>query len=65
MLELAALILNLTQSKSKLNFQAFPSDDPKQRKPDISLAQQELNWSPKISLENGLKETIRYFKNIL
>jgi UDP-glucuronate decarboxylase len=65
MLELAELVLKLTQSKSKLSFQALPSDDPKQRKPDISLAQQELNWSPKISLEDGLKETIRYFKNIL
>ena len=65
MLELAELVLKLTQSKSKLSFQALPSDDPKQRKPDISLAQQELNWSPKITLEDGLKETIRYFKNIL
>ena len=65
MLELAELVLKLTQSKSKLSFQALPSDDPKQRKPDISLAQQELNWSPKISLEDGLKETIRYFNNIL
>ena len=65
MLELAELVLKLTQSKSKLSFQALPSDDPKQRKPDISLAQQELNWSPKIMLEDGLKETIRYFKHIL
>jgi UDP-glucuronate decarboxylase len=65
MLELAELVLKLTQSKSKLSFQALPSDDPKQRKPDISLAQKDLNWSPKITLEDGLKETIRYFKSIL
>ena len=65
MLELAELVLKLTQSESKLSFQALPSDDPKQRKPDISLAQKDLNWSPKITLEDGLKETIRYFKSIL
>ena len=65
MLELAELVLKLTQSKSKLSFQALPSDDPKQRKPDISLAQKDLNWSPKVTLEDGLKETIRYFKSIL
>jgi len=65
MLELAELVLKLTQSKSKLTFQALPSDDPKQRKPDITLAQRDLNWSPKVNLEDGLKETIKYFKNII
>jgi UDP-glucuronate decarboxylase len=65
MLELAELVLKLTQSKSKLTFQALPSDDPKQRKPDITLAQRDLNWSPKVNLEDGLKETINYFKNII
>jgi len=65
MLELAELVLKLTQSKSKLTFQALPSDDPRQRKPDITLAQRDLNWSPKVNLEDGLKETIKYFKNII
>jgi UDP-glucuronate decarboxylase len=65
MLELAELVLKLTQSKSKLTFQELPSDDPRQRKPDIALAQRDLNWSPKVNLEDGLKETINYFKNII
>ncbi len=62
MLELAEKILKLTGSKSKLVFRPLPSDDPKQRQPDISLAKSILNWYPKISLEDGLKETIHYFK---
>jgi UDP-glucuronate decarboxylase len=65
MLELAELILKLTNSKSKLLFQNLPADDPKQRKPDIQLAKQVLGWEPKIALEDGLKETIAYFKKIL
>lgn len=65
MLQLAELVLKHTQSKSKLIFNPLPSDDPKQRKPDISLAQQKLDWEPKVSLEDGLKETISYFKKIL
>ena len=65
MLELAELILQLTKSKSKLLFQNLPADDPKQRKPDIGLAKQVLGWEPKIALEDGLKETISYFKKIL
>ena len=65
MLELAELILKLTNSKSKLLFQNLPADDPKQRKPDITLAKQVLGWEPKITLEDGLKETISYFKKIL
>ena len=65
MLELAELILKLTNSKSKLLFQNLPADDPKQRKPDITLAKQVLGWEPKIALEDGLKETISYFKKIL
>ena len=65
MLELAELILKLTNSRSKLLFQNLPADDPKQRKPDITLAKQILGWEPKIALEDGLKETISYFKKIL
>lgn len=65
MLELANLILELTGSKSKLIFKPLPSDDPKQRKPDISLAKEKLNWEPKIQLREGLTETIAYFDKIL
>lgn len=63
MIELAELVLKLTGSKSKLVFQPLPQDDPKQRRPDISLAQKELGWNPSIPLEEGLKRTIAYFKN--
>lgn len=65
MLELAEKVLELTGSKSKLIFQPLPSDDPKQRKPDITLAKEKLNWEPKIQLEEGLKKTITYFDNLL
>lgn len=65
MLELANLVLELTQSKSKLIFCPLPQDDPKQRQPDISLAKKELKWQPTIELETGLKQTIAYFKNLI
>ena len=65
MLELAETILNLTGSSSKLVFKTLPSDDPRQRKPDISLAEQNLDWQPLVNLEEGLKETISYFKSII
>lgn len=65
MLELAEKVLELTRSKSKLIFQPLPSDDPKQRRPDISLAKEKLNWEPKIQLEEGLIKTIAYFDNLL
>jgi len=61
-LDLAELIIKLTNSASKKIFAPLPDDDPIQRKPNISLAIKELNWSPKISLETGLKETIEFFK---
>ncbi|MGX2983659.1 UDP-glucuronic acid decarboxylase family protein [Helicobacter sp. 23-1045] len=64
-LELANEILRLTNSKSKLIFHPLPQDDPKQRKPDITLAQKELDWSPKVALKDGLKHTIEYFETIL
>ncbi len=60
--ELATKIINLTNSKSKLIYEDLPMDDPKRRMPDISLAKQELKWSPKVKLETGLIETIKYFK---
>ena len=65
MIELAELVLKLTQSKSKLIFEDLPIDDPKQRQPDITKAEDQLNWSPIISLEDGLKITIDYFKRKL
>jgi UDP-glucuronate decarboxylase len=60
--ELAEKIISLTSSQSKLVFKPLPEDDPKQRKPDISLAKAKLNWEPKISLEEGLARMISYFK---
>ena len=65
MLELAKKVIKLTDSRSKIVFKELPSDDPRQRKPNIELAKKELNWEPSIALEEGLKRTITYFKNIL
>jgi len=65
MLELAEMVLRLTGSRSKISFQPLPSDDPKQRRPDISLANQALDWEPKVSLEEGLVKTIAYFRHLL
>jgi UDP-glucuronate decarboxylase len=63
--ELAEKILTLIpESKSKIIFKDLPQDDPKQRKPDISLAKKELLWRPEINLEDGLKKTIEYFRTI-
>ena len=65
-LELAEKIISLTKSKSKITYMPLPSDDPTQRKPDISKAKAILNgWDPKISLEEGLSKTISYFQNKL
>jgi UDP-glucuronate decarboxylase len=65
MIELAEMVLRLTGSKSRLVRQPLPQDDPKQRQPDISLAKSTFGWEPKVSLEDGLKETIAYFKRLL
>jgi len=65
MLELAEMVLKLSGSKSKIIHQPLPSDDPKQRQPNIDLAKAKLGWEPKISLEDGLKETIAYFRVLL
>jgi UDP-glucuronate decarboxylase len=65
MLELAELVIKLTGAKSRLEFQPLPQDDPRQRKPDISLAQEKLGWQPKIPLEEGIARTIRYFRQLL
>ena len=65
MLELAENVIKLTGSKSKIIHEALPSDDPKQRKPDITLARKHLGWEPKVPLAEGLKETIAYFRTYL
>ena len=64
-LELAEKIKELTNSKSKIVFKELPKDDPERRRPDISKAKNILNWEPKVSLEDGLKITIDWFKNRL
>ncbi len=65
MLELAKQVIQLTGSRSQLVFQALPSDDPKQRQPDIILAKSKLCWEPNVELEAGLTETIGYFQALL
>ncbi|MES1166938.1 MAG: UDP-glucuronic acid decarboxylase family protein [Pseudomonadota bacterium] len=62
MLELAEQVLKLTKSKSKIVHKPLPADDPKQRRPDITLAKKYLKWEPKVPLAEGLKRTIAYFK---
>jgi len=64
-LSLAEQILRLTASKSKIRFNPLPSDDPKQRRPDIAMAEKTLNWRPRITLEEGLPSTIDYFRKLL
>ncbi len=64
-LELAEKVIEMTNSRSEIIFEPLPSDDPKQRQPDISLAKEELGWEPKISLDEGLKPTIDYFSGLL
>jgi UDP-glucuronate decarboxylase len=65
MIELANLVIELTNSKSKLSYRTLPQDDPLQRKPTIALAKKELDWEPKIQLLDGLKSTIKYFDGII
>ncbi|WP_046864948.1 UDP-glucuronic acid decarboxylase family protein [Microvirga massiliensis] len=64
-LELAKLIIDFTGSRSKIVHQPLPQDDPKQRRPDISRAQETLGWAPKVPLREGLKKTIPYFETLL
>jgi UDP-glucuronate decarboxylase len=65
MIELAERVLRLTESKSRLVHRPLPQDDPRQRQPDISLATQRLGWQPNVALEDGLRETIAYFRKLL
>jgi UDP-glucuronate decarboxylase len=64
-LELAERVLRLTGSKSRIVFKPLPCDDPRQRQPDISLAKEKLGWEPRVPLEEGLRPTIDYFRNLL
>lgn len=63
--ELAELVIELTGSKSKLDYRPLPTDDPKQRQPDTTLAKKSLDWSPTVQLKDGLEETIRYFEALM
>ena len=64
-LELAGKVIQMTESKSIIDFKTLPQDDPTQRQPDISLAKEKLDWAPKVELEEGLLETIDYFKRVI
>ena len=63
-LELAERVIRMTGSTSKIVFKPLPTDDPKQRQPDIKLAKEKLGWQPTVELEDGLKRMIEYFKNV-
>ena len=66
MLELAQKVIELTESKSRIVFEPLPQDDPRQRKPDISLANRMLDgWKPEIKLDEGLGRTIDYFRKLI
>ena len=62
--ELAEKIIKLTKSSSKIIYKDLPENDPLMRKPDIALASEKLNFSPRVNIENGLDETIEYFKTL-
>jgi len=64
-LQLAEMVLEITRSKSQLRFEPLPEDDPRQRKPDIRLAEELLNWEPKVQIREGLTKTIDYFDRLL
>jgi UDP-glucuronate decarboxylase len=65
MLELAQTIIDLTSSRSRVVKKPLPSDDPKRRRPDITLAEKELGWRPQVPLKDGLAKTIAYFDSLL
>jgi len=65
MLELAQLVIKMTESKSKIVFHPLPKDDPKQRQPDITVARKNLLWKPHVQLETGLQKTIDYFRKMV
>lgn len=65
MCELSERVIKLTGSSSRVVFEALPEDDPRQRRPDISLAAESLGWVPKVELESGLRKTVSYFKELI
>jgi UDP-glucuronate decarboxylase len=64
-LQLAEKIIDLTGSKSNIEYKPLPGDDPQQRRPDITLAKEKLGWEPTVRLEDGLHSTIEYFSSII
>jgi UDP-glucuronate decarboxylase len=64
MLALAETVIRMTGSSSRIEFRPLPTDDPRQRQPDIGRAKQTLGWDPRWRLEDGLKPTIEYFKSL-
>jgi UDP-glucuronate decarboxylase len=64
MIELAQLVIRLTGTRSRLLFRPLPEDDPRQRKPDITLARDKLGWEPVVDLEEGIRRTIKYFMSL-
>ena len=64
-IDIAKIIIDLTNSKSKLSFHSLPSDDPVKRNPDISIANKYLNWNPKIKFNEGILKTIHFFEKVL
>ena len=64
-LRLAEMVIDITGSSSKLVYMPLPADDPRQRQPDITLAQQTLEWKPRVRLETGLRRTCDYFERLL
>ena len=64
MIELAEKVIQLTGGKSKLRFMQLPSDDPRQRLPNIDLAKKLLDWTPKVSLDEGLEKTFNYYNKL-
>ena len=65
MLELAERVLQQVGGASRLSFRGLPQDDPKQRQPDITLARHALDWKPRVALQDGLRETVGYFRKLL
>jgi UDP-glucuronate decarboxylase len=65
MLELAEIVIRLVGGKSAIDFRPLPEDDPRQRMPDIALAAEKLDWRPAVALEDGLAETVGYFRKRL
>ena len=64
-LQFAKKILEVTGSRSEIDFRPLPVDDPKVRRPDITLAREKLKWEPKVAFDDGIQATVEYFRNFL